>query len=452
VSGFYPSRKMGVTIQFESHRVESAAIYEMKHDPQTLEFYDQPQAITLDYSSASGRRQVGRQTPDFFVLRQDAAGWEEWKTEDELKRLAEHSLNRYRQEAGCWQRPPGRAMRASLGCTIASARPKRINWRFQRNVLFLQDYMRSDSGGIPAVAEARIVSYLCALPGISLAELVEQANFATRDDIYLLIAAGRLYVNLHMGLLIEPATVRVFPDRHAALQLGAAQDIRPVRHSLLPPFQTLRAGAVITWDGRAWQVANIGSTSIALLVEDGRLLELPDPTVESLIKERRIRQLPDDCELNTCHRISDALLDASEEDLRVANHRGQRCSSTSVRGESDWSRRTGATLRRWISRYRATESQAVAGYIGLLPPTGHRGNPTGHLSNRPLADGEALFREDSDAVRRLQLRFRFPERTCQPNVPIIAAANRSEQQRPRLRYPKRDMAGVEKQNVPGDTL
>ena len=71
VSGFYPSRKMGVTIQFESHRVELAAIYEMEHDPQTLEFYDQPPAIALDYNSANGRRQVVRHTPDFFVIRQD---------------------------------------------------------------------------------------------------------------------------------------------------------------------------------------------------------------------------------------------------------------------------------------------------------------------------------------------------------------------------------------------
>jgi len=74
VSGFYPSRKMGVTIQFESHRVELAAIYEMEYAPQTLEFYDQPNAISLDYSSASGRRQVVRHTPDFFVIRQDSAG------------------------------------------------------------------------------------------------------------------------------------------------------------------------------------------------------------------------------------------------------------------------------------------------------------------------------------------------------------------------------------------
>ena len=35
VSGRYPSRKMGVTIQFESHRNELAAILEMEHDPDT---------------------------------------------------------------------------------------------------------------------------------------------------------------------------------------------------------------------------------------------------------------------------------------------------------------------------------------------------------------------------------------------------------------------------------
>jgi energy-coupling factor transporter ATP-binding protein EcfA2 len=66
--------------------------------------------------------------------------------------------------------------------------------------------------------------------------------------------------------------------------------------------------------------------------------------------------------------------------------------------------------------------------------------------------GEAQFREDSDAVRRLQLRLGFPERTHQPNGPVMAVANRSEQQRPGLRCPKRDMVGVKKENAPGDTL
>lgn len=48
VSGRYPSRKMGVTIQFESHRVELAEIYEMEHDPGLLEYYDQPPPIKLE--------------------------------------------------------------------------------------------------------------------------------------------------------------------------------------------------------------------------------------------------------------------------------------------------------------------------------------------------------------------------------------------------------------------
>ena len=132
---------------------------------------------------------------------------------------------------------------------------------------------------------------------------------------------------------------------------------------------------------------------------------------------------------------------------------GQRRLSTPLRGESDWSRRTGANIAPMdltILRHRVPSRRRVHRTVAA--------DRSSWESNVPLvgqalaADGEAVFREDSDAVRRLQLRLRFPERTCQPNVPIIAAANRSEQQRPRLRYPKRDMACVEKQNVPGDTL
>src|SRR5881296_4224079 len=55
VSGRYPSRKMGVTIQFESHRVELAGIYEMEHDAGVLEYYDQPPPLKLTYKSAKGR-------------------------------------------------------------------------------------------------------------------------------------------------------------------------------------------------------------------------------------------------------------------------------------------------------------------------------------------------------------------------------------------------------------
>ena len=46
VSGTYASRKMGVTIQFESHKVELWAIYAMEYDGQVLEYFDQPHTQT----------------------------------------------------------------------------------------------------------------------------------------------------------------------------------------------------------------------------------------------------------------------------------------------------------------------------------------------------------------------------------------------------------------------
>jgi len=37
-----PSRKWEYTIQFESHKVELPTVYEMEHDPDVIEYYDQP--------------------------------------------------------------------------------------------------------------------------------------------------------------------------------------------------------------------------------------------------------------------------------------------------------------------------------------------------------------------------------------------------------------------------
>ena len=87
VSGRYPSRKMGATIQFESHKVELWAVYTMEHDSQVLEYFDQPPSFKLCYQSASGRTVAAFHTPDFFVIHTDSAGWEEWKTEERLLEL-----------------------------------------------------------------------------------------------------------------------------------------------------------------------------------------------------------------------------------------------------------------------------------------------------------------------------------------------------------------------------
>ena len=144
VSGRYPSKKMGVVIQFESHRVELARIYELEHDPEVLEYWDQPPSFKLEYKSAQGKRVVALHTPDYFVMRVDGAGWEECKTEEELLRRAEKSPHQFLQDDDAWHCPPGEAYAQKFGLTYSVRSSRDINWVYQRNIQFLEDYFRDD--------------------------------------------------------------------------------------------------------------------------------------------------------------------------------------------------------------------------------------------------------------------------------------------------------------------
>ena len=126
VAGRYPSRKMGFTIQFESHRVELPFIYEAEHDPQVLEFFDQPPSIPLCYRAANGRRLSVMHTPDYFVLRKGSANWVECKTEEDLEALAVRNPNRYARDTGSqWRCMPGEEYAATLGLTYEVGRRRR---------------------------------------------------------------------------------------------------------------------------------------------------------------------------------------------------------------------------------------------------------------------------------------------------------------------------------------
>jgi transposase InsO family protein len=229
VVGRYPSRKMGIAIQFESHRVELAAIYELEHDPDVLEYYDQPPAFKLEYQSAGGRNLGVLHTADFFVLRKKAAGWEECKTQDELAHLSTQNENRYRSDDGTnWRCPPGESYAASHGLYYRVRSSRDINWVFQRNIQFMEDYFRGDRQVPPGIRDV-VVAHVNASPGLSLDDLFRStAHAASADDIFSLIAAGGLYTDLHRAPLTEPLKVAVFVDERtpaAAEVQGAARVI-----------------------------------------------------------------------------------------------------------------------------------------------------------------------------------------------------------------------------------
>jgi hypothetical protein len=362
---------MGVTIQFESHRVELAGIYEMEHDPLVLEYFDQPPSIKLDYASATGKRMGVIHTPDFFVIRDREAGWEEWKTEEELLRLAEQTPNRYCVEAEShWRCPPGADYAERLGLYYRVRSSAEIDWVFQRNIQFLEDYLRVDSPAISTASCESAMAHVSAMYGLSLEGLL-RLNTIPPDDIFAMIAANILYVDLRAAPLAEPSQVKVFTTVEAASRSSCDTARRPAIFS----WGIVHCGSTVTWDGRIWKVVNTGEASVGLLSEDQRLTELPMAAFQSLIRQGRIEVAPSNLENVSDSAIHEPISRGSERDLQLANRR-----ASHIRRYLDFGTLPPAadvparTFYHWLARYRSAEASCGSGYVGLLPNHSQRGN------------------------------------------------------------------------------
>lgn len=157
----YPSRKMGFVVQAESHTVELALVYELEHDPEILEYYDQPEHLTLRYSGKNGRNLGVSHTPDFLVVRRDRIEFVECKTEEDLIVLSERMPNRYKKdEDGRWVCPPGEAAASEFGLSYRIWSSSGIDWVFQDNIRFIEDYLRSDCPDPSPEMSEKVLSWL----------------------------------------------------------------------------------------------------------------------------------------------------------------------------------------------------------------------------------------------------------------------------------------------------
>lgn len=386
VSGRYPSRKMTVTIQFESHKNELAWVHVFEHDDDVIEYYDQPSPIKLEYEATNGRRLGVLHTPDFFVLRRNSAGWEECKPEEQLIKLAEKSPNRYyKDDAGEWRCPPGEDYAEQFGLYYRLRSSKDINWTFQRNVEFLDDYFRADKPGIRDEARTSILACVRGEPGISLQGLLDNTGeVATRDDVYMMIAHEVVYVDLYSVHLLEADHVRAFADRETA---AAYSHLMQAATPIAPKSVDISAGNLVQWDGAGWKIANVGETQIGLIGENNSFTEIPRAVFEELVIEGRITGVRFDDVPDVHPEIRHRLAQASQEDFAEANRRAA-VVRAHIKGEPITETVPERTLYLWLANYRAAEASFGNGYAGLLPRP-RRGNSKMKLPT----DSHALLQE-----------------------------------------------------------
>jgi putative transposase len=391
VIGRYPSRKMGMTIQFESHKDELPFIYEYEHDEQVLEYYDQPSTIKLNYETVSGRHLGVLHTPDFFVIRFHSAGWEECKTEEELIELSSKNANRYIQEPkGKWRCLPGEEYAVGFGLYYHVRSSKEIGWTYQRNIEFLDDYFRTDTPVVNSEVKVFVLKKVAEEPNITLGELLKRTKeVASHDDVFMLIATDDLYVDLYAVPLTEPDNVHIFPNHNTAIAYRNLTHTQSQYRSDLPPFFDLAIGSLLQWDNKGWTITNVGETMIGMVGENKAFTEIPLAVFEKLVRDNRITDINLDTLQSIHPEAKKRFEQADERAYAEANSRSEIVRAY-MRGDPlpDNVSVSERTLRRWVANQRKAQETYSAGYVGLIPL-----KKSGNTKNKLPAQTHALITE-----------------------------------------------------------
>jgi transposase InsO family protein len=405
VSGTFPSRKMGVTIQYESHKNELPFIHELEHDPEVLEFYDQPCQIKLNYLSKTARKTGVLHTPDFFVIKQNEAFFVECKTEEHLLELTIKTPNRFKlDESGNWICPPGNEYAQSLGLNYYVRSDKETGWIFQRNIEFLDDYYRNDNLPDNKDEYAEILEIIKNNPAITLEQLfskIEKTNPSSRDDVHTLIVTDAIYVDLHSYLLTEPQNVLLYANKEVAdaysnVIWATSQDnheiIRPDTLSLAPNKEIL-------WDGRAWKIVNIGESEITLMIDKtGSISEIELVNFEKLILNGKIQELSEQEKPESQEHLN-ILLEASQDALAEANKRLNYVllylNDSESKKDFPFSERT---IKRWVKAYRISQLAHGRGYYGLIPKP-NNGNSSHKIHEESKSVLEKFITKDFENLK-----------------------------------------------------
>ncbi|MEK5147947.1 TnsA endonuclease N-terminal domain-containing protein [Psychrobacillus sp. FSL K6-4615] len=381
-SGKYPSKKMGVTIQWESGKVEGPAVLMMENEEKVLEYYDQPNKINISYVNGSGRNRGVLYTPDFFVIRKNGAGWEEWKNEDDLLAISKRQPWKYiKDESGNWRCPPGEKFAKKLGLEFKVCTSNRINWNLHRNYVFLDDYLRKINnleGNMDCLDEIKEVIF--EEPGITLKNLIDKSTSHefSADDVYIFVINNLIYVDLNEAALAEPDSVRVFlHEEHAKM----FSNLISCNSDLFSPKKiTIQVGTKFLWDNYIWKIINIGASSYSF-ISDGTYNEITRELFEKLLNEGKIIfETTDQVDNNS---LIDLIVEASEEDYKEANYRLIHVKTYLEIGSKEYKKKKEPNLRRvrdWVGKFRKAEKLFGNGYVGLLPNHKAKGNSQNRFS------------------------------------------------------------------------
>ena len=372
VSGKFASRKMGLTLQYESGTLEYPTLFEFESDASILEYYDQPTQLQVSYVRSNGKRDSFTHYPDFFVIRKDGCGYVECKYHQKLQQLQEKHPERYFFNNIEWHSLPCEEKSRELGFTYEIRTERNLNMTLYHNLRYLANYERhllSDE------LRGTIMQIVRDDPGITLFDLVQTCD---PDSVNKMILTRDLYVDLHRHRLSNPEFVPVYPDEltSQALTLLTTSKSRPVRY---PSPISLVVNSRISWSGQLWTVGNVSTSDITLIGSSGDgVITLTKSQFEVLVQHGDIEGPKPDME-DVQKQAHEILKRASPRDLQEANYRANQVERFQSGDKSVLQEVPERTLRDWSRKSKLAMQMYGIGYLGLLSKHERKGRRDSRL-------------------------------------------------------------------------
>ena len=373
-AGKFPSRKMGVTIGFDSSTIELPTAMTLERSVPVIAFLDQSPQVRLTYKS-SGRTRSHYHRPDFVVIYAGRVVLLECKRVGAInEKNASHPGFFVARDDGSWSCPAGENAAAQLGMqyvvwTDADFGPEMI-----RNLRYLNHFVTPERH--PDIKPPdEIQEYLGQRGRATVAAVLEDlAPEICIDDVLSAIARNEVLFEFDQAPLMNPELCWLYRDAEIrdafnSLQCGRSElSIEVTGASTV----SLRAGDRVMWHGNEWDCLSVDGDSVMLSFK-GAIQSFRIPLFLQLLDSGELTLVGVASDADGAERASARLLSASQKNLEIANVRLVRIGPYLGGGKESPDHRS---IRRYLKDYFGAEREYGDGFgiVGLLPETDACGN------------------------------------------------------------------------------